>query len=106
PRMAEKISPQTRSRMMSGIRGRDTKPELVVRTYLHSKGFRFRLCRKDLPGSPDVVLPKWRVAVLVHGCFWHGHAGCRYFRVPKTRPEFWSAKIATNASRDAFALRT
>ena len=101
--MAEKISQETRSRMMAGIRGRDTKPELLVRSFLHGAGFRFRLCRRDLPGRPDIVLSRWRTVVFAHGCFWHGHAGCRYFRLPKTRPEFWGAKIATNAARDAAA---
>lgn len=99
--MAEKISPETRSRMMSGIRGGNTKPELMVRRYLHRAGLRFRLFAKDLPGRPDVVLPKWNALVLVHGCFWHGHRGCRYFRLPKTRPEWWAAKIEANATRDA-----
>jgi DNA mismatch endonuclease (patch repair protein) len=101
--LAEKISQETRSRMMAGIRGRDTKPEILVRSFLHGAGFRFRLCRRDLPGRPDIVLPRWRTVVFAHGCFWHGHAGCRYFRLPKTRPEFWEAKIATNATRDAAA---
>jgi DNA mismatch endonuclease (patch repair protein) len=99
--MAEKISPETRSRMMAGIRGGNTKPELLVRRHLHRAGFRFRLFAKDLPGRPDVVLPKWNTLVLVHGCFWHGHRGCRYFRLPKTRPEWWAAKIDANAARDA-----
>ena len=103
--MPEKISPETRSRMMSGIRGRDTQPELLVRRYLHSAGFRFRLFRKDLPGRPDVVLPRWKVVVFVHGCFWHGHKGCALFRVPKTRTEFWTDKIARNAERDDAAIQ-
>lgn len=89
--------------MMSSIRGRDTKPELSVRRYLHKCGFRYRLHRRDLPGSPDLVLAKWNVAVFVHGCFWHGHKGCRYFRVPATRTDFWAAKIRGNAERDARA---
>ena len=91
--------------MMAGIRGRDTKPELLVRQYLHSAGFRFRLFRKDLPGRPDVVLPRWKVVVFVHGCFWHGHQGCALFRVPKTRTEFWTGKIARNAQRDEAAIQ-
>lgn len=99
--MAEKISPETRSRMMAGIRGGNTKPELMVRRYLHRAGLRFRLFAKDLPGRPDVVLPRWNAVVLVHGCFWHGHQGCRYFRLPKTRPEWWAAKIKANVARDA-----
>lgn len=103
--MPEKISQETRSRMMSGIRGRDTKPELLVRQYLHSAGFRFRLFRKDLPGRPDIVLPRWNVVVFVHGCFWHGHPGCSLFRVPKTRTEFWTDKISRNSERDEVAIQ-
>lgn len=95
------VNPETRSRMMSSIRGQDTKPEVLVRRFLHSKGFRFRLHRHDIPGRPDLILPRWRAAVLVHGCFWHGHSGCRYFRLPRTRPEFWSEKFAANVARDA-----
>lgn len=98
--MVERISPETRSRMMSGIRRGNTKPELLVRRYLHRFGFRFRLFAKDLPGRPDVVLPKWNTLVLVHGCFWHGHSHCRYFRLPKTRTEWWTAKIEANVARD------
>lgn len=100
----EKISPETRSRMMAGIRGKDTKPELTIRRHLHAEGFRFRLFRRDLPGRPDIVLPRWRVAAFAHGCFWHGHAGCSYFRLPKTRPEFWEAKILRNTERDQEAI--
>jgi len=85
---------------MSGIRGKDTKPEIIVRKLLHGQGFRFRLHRKDLPGRPDIVLPKHRVAILVQGCFWHGHEGCHLFRLPKTRTEFWQEKIAGNRVRD------
>lgn len=90
---------------MAGIRGRDTKPELVVRQYLHSAGFRFRLFGKDLPGRPDVVLPRWKVVIFVHGCFWHGHQGCALFRVPKTRTEFWTDKIGRNAQRDEAVIQ-
>ena len=98
--MAEKISPETRSRMMAGIRGKNTKPELTIRRWLHADGFRFRLFRRDLPGRPDMVLPRWNVVVFAHGCFWHGHQGCSYFRLPKTRPEFWEGKIRRNSERD------
>lgn len=98
--MTDIVSPTVRSRMMASIRARDTKPELQVRRYLHVCGLRFRLVRKDLPGKPDLVLPRWRAVVFVHGCFWHGHSGCRYAAVPKTRTEFWTKKIATNAVRD------
>lgn len=102
--MADVVSKAVRSRMMASIRARDTKPELQVRRYLHSRGFRFRLVRKDLPGKPDIVLPKWQTVVFVHGCFWHGHVCCRYSTMPKTRTEFWSAKIVANAARDAQAV--
>lgn len=92
---------------MSGIRGKNTRPEIIVRQALHNAGFRFRLHQKDLPGKPDVVLPKYHTAIFVHGCFWHGH-DCRYFKIPKTRTDFWMAKIASNNARDqrdAEALR-
>ncbi|MCD9030871.1 very short patch repair endonuclease [Luteimonas sp. Y-2-2-4F] len=102
--MPEKISPETRSRMMAGIRGRDTKPELMIRRHLHAAGLRFRLFRRDLPGRPDIVLPRWKVAIFAHGCFWHGHEGCSFFRLPKTRPEFWAKKIMRNAERDQEAI--
>jgi DNA mismatch endonuclease, patch repair protein len=85
---------------MSAIRGRDTKPELAIRKALHQKGFRYRLHVKDLPGAPDIVLPKYRVAIFVHGCFWHGHA-CPLFKIPKTRTDFWLTKIQQNVNRDA-----
>lgn len=101
--MPEKISQETRSRMMAGIRGKDTKPELMVRSYLHRRGFRFRLHHSDLQGRPDIVLPRWDVAIFVHGCFWHGHEGCRYFRLPKTRATFWDDKIKANVCRDRSA---
>lgn len=97
--MTDIVDPETRSRMMSGIRGRDTKPEMAVRQALHRAGLRFRIHRKDLPGKPDIVLPKYRAVVFVHGCFWHGH-GCRYFKIPKTRTGFWLDKIAANVERD------
>lgn len=82
-----------------GDPGGNSKPELMVRRYRHGAGLRFRLFAKDPPGRPDVVLPRWNALVLVHGCFWHGHRGCRYFRFPKTRPEWWAAKIEANATR-------
>lgn len=84
---------------MSGIRGKNTKPEITVRKALHARGFRYRLHVGDVPGSPDFVLPKFRVAAFVHGCFWHGH-DCPLFRLPKTRQDFWKAKIERNRSRD------
>lgn len=100
-RMADVVDPATRSRMMSGIRGRDTLPEMTLRRALHRAGFRFRLHAAQLPGRPDLVLPKRRAAVLVHGCFWHRHPGCRYATTPATRPAFWKSKFEGNVERDA-----
>lgn len=99
--MTDVVDVATRSRMMAAIKGRDTQPELVLRKQLHRLGFRFRLHRGGLPGRPDLLLPKWRVAVLVHGCFWHRHQGCRKATTPATRPQFWSDKFAANVARDA-----
>ena len=87
---------------MAAIRGRDTKPEMIIRRGLHARGFRFRLHNRRLPGSPDLVLRKWRTAVFVHGCFWHAH-DCEYFKIPATRTDWWLSKLAGNVSRD---LRT
>jgi DNA mismatch endonuclease (patch repair protein) len=98
--MPDIVSPEVRSLMMSGIRGKDTGPELIVRRFLHSRGFRYRLHAKDLPGRPDVVLPKYRTAIFVHGCFWHRHQNCRFAYSPKSRQEFWEAKLEGNARRD------
>lgn len=97
--MTDVLTPDQRRLNMSCIRGRDTKPELLVRKALHARGFRFRLHRKDLPGCPDIVLPRFRVATFVHGCFWHGH-NCPLFKVPATRTDFWQSKIARNIERD------
>lgn len=99
--MADVVDARTRSRMMSGIRGRDTRPEMVVRQALFAAGFRYRLHRRDLPGAPDVALGGRKVAVFVHGCFWHRHKGCRYAKLPATRPEFWKAKLDGNVERDS-----
>jgi DNA mismatch endonuclease (patch repair protein) len=88
---------------MSRIRAKDTKPEMVVRKYLHSRGLRYRLHVKQLPGKPDLVLPKYHTVIFVHGCFWHGHAGCPVFKMPKSNTEFWQTKIGGNISRDAAA---
>ena len=90
---------EARSRMMAGIRGKNTKPELVIRSALHRRGFRFRLHQKNLPGKPDLVFPKHRAVILVHGCFWHGH-DCHLFKWPKTRQVFWRDKINSNIARD------
>ena len=93
-------SPEKRSRIMSAVRAADTSPEMVVRRALHALGYRFRLHRRDLPGTPDIVLPRHRTAVFVHGCFWHHHQGCPKSRLPTTNTEFWQRKIADNVRRD------
>lgn len=98
--MGDIISPEQRSALMSRIRGKDTKIELEVRSGLHALGFRYRLGGAGLPGRPDIVLSRHRTVVFVHGCFWHGHS-CPLFRLPKTRPEFWKAKIDANQERDS-----
>ena len=98
--MADIVSPSVRSRMMASIKGRDTQPEMLVRRYLHRRGFRFRLAKKGLPGKPDLVLHRYKAVVLVHGCYWHGHLGCRFATQSATRPEFWQAKISGNRERD------
>ena len=94
-----KVSEQ-RSRNMSAIKSKNTKPEIAVRKLLHSMGYRFRLHRKDLPGSPDIVLPKYKTVIFVHGCFWHRHENCKYASIPKTRKEFWESKFKANVKRD------
>ena len=94
-----KISEQ-RSRNMSAIKSKNTKPEIAVRKLLHSMGYRFRLHSKGLPGSPDIVLPKYKTLIFVHGCFWHRHENCKYASTPKTRQEFWEAKFRENINRD------
>lgn len=85
---------------MAAIKGKDTKPEMIVRKYLFSRGLRFRIQVKKLPGRPDIVFPKYKTVVFVNGCFWHGHEGCRYFRLPKSNVEFWERKISHNRARD------
>lgn len=90
--------------MMAGIKGRNTKPELLIRHLLHRKGFRYRIHVKDLPGKPDIVLPKYRSVIFVHGCFWHGHQGCHLFKLPATRTEFWQEKILRNQTNDHRAV--
>jgi DNA mismatch endonuclease (patch repair protein) len=98
--MADVVDRKTRSRMMSGIRGRNTRPELAVRKVLFKEGFRYRLHAPDVPGRPDIVLPKLRTAVFVHGCFWHRHAGCKYAYTPRTNVAFWRKKFGSNVLRD------
>ena len=99
--MADVHSPETRSYNMSRIRGKDTKPEELVRKYLFSQGFRYRKNDARLPGKPDIVLPKYKTVIFVNGCFWHGHEGCHYFVWPKNNAEFWKKKIGSNIERDA-----
>jgi DNA mismatch endonuclease (patch repair protein) len=98
--MVDTVDTATRSKMMSGIRGRNTRPEVELRSALHALGYRFRLHVKDLPGRPDIVLPRYRAVVQVNGCFWHRHDGCRLATTPATRPEFWDRKFAQNVARD------
>lgn len=98
--MVDTVNSQTRSRMMSGIRSKDTRPELALRTALHAAGFRYRLHGKGMPGKPDLVMPMHRAVIFVHGCFWHRHADCRFTTTPATRPEFWQAKFEANVARD------
>lgn len=98
--MSDVHDKERRSYNMSRIKGKDTKPEIQVRKFLFANGFRYKLHDKKLPGKPDIVLPKLRTAIFVHGCFWHGHDNCRYFVVPKTRTEFWLDKIEGNKQRD------
>lgn len=102
--MADVVTPEIRSRMMAGIRSKNTKPEMVIRKGLHRLGLRFLVHDKRLPGKPDLVFPKWRAAIFVNGCFWHGH-DCHLFKLPSTRTEFWRDKIAGNKRRDATSLR-
>jgi len=98
--MSDVHEPETRSYNMSQISGKDTKPEMMVRKFLHGNGFRYRLHAKDLPGKPDLVLPKYNSVIFVHGCFWHAHEGCKYFKIPKTRTVWWKEKLYGNKERD------
>jgi len=103
--LADIVDTKTRSRIMSRIRSRDTGPERLLRSCLHAMGFRYRLCDRRFPGSPDLVFPKYRAVVFIHGCFWHGH-DCELFREPKTNSAFWLAKIAANRRRDRRATNS
>lgn len=103
--MADVHDKATRSYNMSQIKSSNTKPEMLVRKYLHAHGFRYRLHVKRLPGKPDIVLPKYKTVIFVHGCFWHGHTDCKYFIVPKTRSEWWLNKIHSNIANDRKALK-
>jgi DNA mismatch endonuclease, patch repair protein len=98
------VSKETRSRMMSGIRSKGTRPEMIVRRHLHALGFRYRLHVGALPGKPDLVFPKHRTVIFVHGCFWHRHAGCSYATSPRTNTEFWAEKLESNVRRDKAAV--
>lgn len=98
--MTDIVDKQTRSRMMAGIRGKNTKPEMALRRALHARGFRYRLHARNVQGRPDLVFPRYRAVVFVHGCFWHRHEGCRYTTSPSTRPEFWLEKFEANVARD------
>ena len=98
--MPDRLNPEQRRLCMQHIRSKGTKPEMIVRQYLHAHGFRYRLHHDRLPGHPDIVLRKYRTCIFVNGCFWHGHEGCRYYVVPKTNTEFWQAKIDRNRKRD------
>ena len=98
--MPDKLTPEQRHRCMASIKSRNTKPEVLVRKFLFARGLRFRINVKRLPGTPDIVLKKYRTCIFVNGCFWHGHEGCRYYVMPKTNTEFWKAKIERNRARD------
>jgi DNA mismatch endonuclease (patch repair protein) len=103
--MADVHSKETRSYNMSRIKGKNTKPEMLVRKFLHANGYRYKLHDKSLPGKPDIVLPKYKTVIFVHGCFWHGHKNCRYFVVPKTRTDWWLNKINGNIEKDKKVLK-
>ncbi|AZG87692.1 DNA mismatch endonuclease Vsr [Pseudomonas syringae pv. pisi str. PP1] len=94
------VDTATRSKMMGNIKAKNTRPEIIVRKYLHKNGYRFRIHRRDLPGNPDIVLPKLRTCIFVHGCFWHRHKGCRYASTPQSRADFWSEKFEKTMIRD------
>lgn len=103
--MADIVAPEVRSRMMSNIRGRDTRAEVTLRKKLFARGFRYRVNDRRLPGSPDIVFPKWGAVIFVHGCYWHRHPGCSKAYVPKTRVDFWQAKFDENVQRDQRNIR-
>ncbi len=103
--MVDIVSSEVRSRMMSAIRGKDTLPEMSVRRYLHARGFRYRLHDKNLPGVPDLVFPRYRTVIFVHGCYWHRHSGCQYATLPATSTEFWKRKFNKNVARDRIVVQ-
>lgn len=98
--MSDVLTAEQRHRCMSRVRSKNTKPEITVRQFLFSHGFRFRINRKDLPGKPDIVLPKYKTVVFINGCFWHGHDNCKYATIPETNRDFWQTKISRNIERD------
>lgn len=102
--MTDVVTPEVRSRMMSGIRGKDTQPEMQVRRFLHGQGLRFRLHDRSLPGAPDLVFPRHGAVVFIHGCYWHRHEGCKYASTPASNVEFWQRKFAGNVKRDRRAI--
>lgn len=103
--MVDVVSKAKRSKMMAGIKGKDTKPEILLRKELYARGFRYRLHDKGIKGKPDIVLRKYNALVFVHGCFWHGHENCKLFRLPKSRVKFWEEKIGCNMARDKKRIR-
>lgn len=103
--MPDRLTPSQRHYNMSRIRGKNTKPEMLVRQYLWSHGYRYRLNCRNLPGKPDIVLGKYRTCIFINGCFWHGHQGCRYYTIPKSNTEFWKNKVKRNRERDGEVLR-
>ncbi len=103
--MADVHTPAQRSHNMAMIRSTNTKPEMMVRRYLHAQGYRYKLHSRELPGKPDIVMPKYRTVIFIHGCFWHGHANCKYYVVPKTKTEWWLAKIGRNNANDTNAVK-
>lgn len=96
----DKVSKEVRSKNMAAIKGKDTKPEILVRKFLFNKGFRYKLYDRSLPGTPDLVFPRYKTVLFIHGCFWHGHGGCKYFVIPQTRTEWWTIKISRNKKLD------
>src|SRR6185312_12524465 len=103
--MADVHSKEIRSKNMAAIKGKNTKPEMLVRKFLHANGYRYRLHDKKLPGKPDIILPKYKTVIFVHGCFWHAHENCRYAVMPKSNTEYWTGKISGNVSRDFAAKK-
>lgn len=99
--MTDVLNPEQRHKCMSHIKGKDTKPEMIVRRHIHAAGYRYGLHNTKLPGKPDIVLRRLKTVIFIHGCFWHGHEGCKYFRLPLTRTGFWEQKIKNNIERDA-----